>query len=61
MSIYLKLMYDQWSHGRSEHDIIQQRNEFVVMASRTLSRTESEILKELNSTIWSKFDSNSVK
>lgn len=61
MSIYLKLMYDQWSQGRSETEIKQCWHDFVAMASKSLSRTEAEILEELNSTNWFKFDNNSVK
>ena len=61
MSIYLKLMYDQWSQGRSETEIKQCWHDFVLMACKSLSRTEEDVIQELNSTNWFVVDNNSVK
>lgn len=60
MSVYLKLMYDQWCNGQSELEIKERYNEFVIRAASMLSRTEDEVLDELMSSSWFKVDDNSV-
>ena len=60
MSIYLKLMYDQWVQGQSELEIRERWNVFVEIAARTLHRTEDEVLEELLKTTWFKFDNKTV-
>ena len=59
MSIYLKLMYDQWVQGQSELEIRERWHVFVEIAARTLFRTEQEVIDELISTDWFKFDKKS--
>lgn len=59
MSVYLKLMYDQWIQGQSELEIKERWNVFVEIAARTLHRTEQEVIDELLSTNWFKFDDKS--
>jgi len=61
MSIYLKVLYDQWTQGRSETEVKEHWYEFVLMSMKLLSRTEEEIIQELKSTNWFMFDNNSVK
>ena len=60
MSIYLKLMYDQWVQGQSELEITERWHVFVEIAARVLHRTEEEVIEELLSTNWFKIDNNSV-
>ena len=60
MSIYLKLMYDQWVQGQSELEIRERWHVFVELAARTLYRTEEEVMEELLSTNWFKIDNKSV-
>ena len=56
MSIYLKLMYDQWCNGQSELEIRERWYVFVEIAARVLHRTEQEVIDELKSTTWFKTD-----
>lgn len=60
MSIYLKLMYDQWCSGQSEFEIISRYYVFVEVAARTLHRTEDQVLKELLTTTWFKIDKKTM-
>lgn len=60
MSIYLKLMYDQWIQGQSELEIRERWYIFVEIAARVLHRSEQEVTDELLSTTWFKIDDNSV-
>lgn len=60
MSIYLKLMYDQWVQGQSELEIRERYYVFVERAARTLHRSEDEVLKELLTTTWFKIDNNTM-
>lgn len=60
MSIYLKLMYDQWVQGQSELEIRDRYYVFIEIAARTLHRTEDEVLEELLKTTWFKFDNKTV-
>lgn len=60
MSIYLKLMYDQWIQGQSELEIRERYYVFVERAARILHRTEDEILEALLATTWFKIDNNTM-
>jgi len=60
MSIYLKLMYDQWIQGQSELEVRERYYVFIERAARILHRTEDEILEELLKTDWFQFDNKSI-
>lgn len=58
MSIYLKLMYDQWCDGQSNAGT--RYKVFITMAAKSLHRKEDEVEAYLITQKWFKYSKEDV-